>query len=72
MRNRLRCTIYGFVLAFVLSAYGGPLDKSVTEPLTPEESEEVAQKFPNFVGVYERLIFPEVRKWDDHSLTNKS
>ena len=40
----------------------------MTEPLTPEESEEIAQKFPDFVGVYERLIFPEVRKWDDHSL----
>ena len=68
MRNRLRYTIYGFILAFVLSACGGPLDKSVTEPLTPEESEEVGQKFPDFVGVYERFIFPEVRKWDDHSL----
>lgn len=53
MRNRLRYTIYGFVLAFVLSACGGPLDKSVTEPLTPEESEGIAQKFPNFVGVCE-------------------
>ena len=68
MRNRLRYTIYGFILAFVLSACGGPLDKSVTESLTPEESDEVGQKFPDFVGVYERFIFPEVRKWDDHSL----
>lgn len=68
MRNRLRYTIYGFILVFVLSACGRSLDKSVTEPLTPEESEEIAQKFPDFVGGYERLIFPEVRKWDDHSL----
>lgn len=72
MRNRLRYTIYGFILAFVLSACGGPLDKSVTESLTPEESEEVGQKFPDFVGVYERFIFPEVRKWMIIRFTNKS
>lgn len=38
----------------------GPEHKSVLEPLTPEEADELAGKYEHFINIYERVIFP---KW---------
>lgn len=68
MRNRLLYTIYGVVLTFVLLACGGPLNKSVTEPLTLEEVEKIVKKYDDFKGEYEHEIFPKINKMMDNSL----
>ena len=60
-----------FLLALVcllaLSACG-PEHKSVLEPLTPEEADELAGKYEHFINIYERVIFPKVDKLPEHSL----
>lgn len=68
MENKLQHIIYGFIVAFVLSACGGPLNKSVTEPLTPEEMETIAKKYNSFKYEYEHKIFPKINKMIDKSL----
>lgn len=70
-RNKSIYTIYGFIIALALSACGGPLSKSVTEPLTPEEAEEIAKKYDNFIGVYELIIFPRIDKLEKNSLSEQ-
>ena len=60
-----------FLLALVcllaLSACG-PEHKSVLEPLTPEEADELAGKYEYFINIYERVIFPRVDKLPENSL----
>lgn len=68
MRNKLQYTVYGFALIFFLSACGGPLNKSVTEPLTLEEVEEIVKKYDDFKYEYEHKIFPKMEKMTDNSL----
>ena len=46
----------------------GPEHKSVLEPLTPEEADELAGKYEHFINIYERVIFPKVDKLSENSL----
>lgn len=59
--------LLGLACAFALSACG-PEHKSVLEPLTPDEADELAGKYEHFIGIYERVIFPKVDKLPEHSL----
>ena len=47
------------MLLFAFSACT-PENKSVTEPLTPEETEEIDKKYPGFSYNYETYIYPKV------------
>ena len=49
------------MLLFAFSACT-PENKSVTEPLTPEETEEIDKKYPGFSYNYETYIYPKVNK----------
>lgn len=62
-----RAILVVLILSLTFSACG-PEHKSVLEPLTPEEADELAGKFEHFIGIYERVIFPRVDKLPDKSL----
>ncbi|MFS2719437.1 hypothetical protein AAH048_08690 [Parabacteroides merdae] len=59
--------ILGLVCSLALTACG-PEHKSVLEPLTPDEADELAGKYEHFIGIYERVIFPKVDKLPENSL----
>lgn len=67
MKRKLQNAIYGFIMVIALSACS-PLNKPVTESLTPKEAESIAKKYDNFLFVYEDLIFRQVSKLPDKSL----
>ena len=52
------------ILGMLLFAFSActPENKSVTEPLTPEETEEIDKKYPGFSYNYETYIYPKVNK----------
>ena len=64
---RMTKIILGLVCLLALSACG-PEHKSVLEPLTPEEADELAGKYEYFINIYERVIFPRVDKLPENSL----
>lgn len=47
------------ILGMLLFAFSActPENKSVTEPLTPEETEEIDKKYPGFSYNYETYIY---------------
>ncbi len=59
--------LLGLVFSLFFSACG-PEQKSVLEPLTPEEADKLAGKYDNFITIYERVIFSKVDKLPEHSL----
>ncbi len=64
---RMTKIILGLVCSLALTACG-PEHKSVLEPLTPEEADELAGKYEYFINIYERVIFPKVDKLPENSL----
>lgn len=64
---RMTKIILGLVCSLALTACG-PEHKSVLEPLTPDEADELAGKYEHFIGIYERVIFPKVDKLPENSL----
>lgn len=58
-------------LLTLLFAACGPENKSVTEPLTPEEAQKLAKKYENFLTIYENQIYHEVNKYPENSLTKQ-
>ncbi|MDC1753502.1 hypothetical protein POY80_13725 [Bacteroides uniformis] len=64
---RMKKILLGLVCSLALTACG-PAHKSVLEPLTPEEADELAGKYEHFINIYERVIFPKVNKLPEHSL----
>ena len=64
---RMTKIILGLVCSLALSACG-PEHKSVLEPLTPDEADQLAGKYEHFIGIYERVIFPKVDKLPENSL----
>lgn len=62
-----RAILVVLILSLTFSACG-PEHKSVLEPLTPEEADELAGKYEHFIGIYERVIFPKVDKLPENSL----
>lgn len=64
---RMTKILLGLVCSLVLSACD-PEHKSVLESLTPEEADELAGKYEDFIDIYERVIFPKVDKLPEHSL----
>lgn len=67
MIMRMTKFLLGLVFSLAFTACG-PEHKSVLEPLTPEEADELAGKYDHFIGIYERVIFPRVDKLPDKSL----
>lgn len=62
-----RAILVVLILSLTFSACG-PEHKSVLEPLTPEEADELAGKYEYFINIYERVIFPRVDKLPENSL----
>lgn len=62
-----RAILVVLILSLTFSACG-PEHKSVLDPLTPEEADELAGKYEHFIGIYERVIFPKVDKLPENSL----
>lgn len=62
-----RAILAGLIFLLTFSACGLE-HKSVLEPLTPEEADELAGKYEYFINIYERVIFPGVDNLPEHSL----
>ena len=64
---KTKTLLAGLVLTLTFSACG-PEHKSVLEPLTPEEADNLAGKYDGFLSIYEHIIFPKVNQLSSQSL----
>ena len=66
---KIKTIVTELILLLTFTACG-PEHKSVLEPLTPEEAEELSGKYKQFkfINIYERVIFPKVDKIPENSL----
>lgn len=68
MKNTPLNALCAAICLFLLNACAGPAGKPVSEPLTLEEVEHIAQKHPGFERIYQNSIFPQVDRLPEHSL----
>lgn len=64
---KTKILLASLILTLAFSACG-PEHKSVLEPLTPEEADNLVGKYDHFLDIYEHIIFPKVNQLSSQSL----
>lgn len=64
---KTKILLASLILTLTFSACG-PEHKSVLEPLTPEEADNLVGKYDHFLDIYEHIIFPKVNQLSSQSL----